>query len=307
MHSFPILNLNNENVTSLYFSKDKDSVFIGTDDGRIIHQSAVTKNIMGTGNRIITGQTYDNFGNSPEMGSAEFTYAIYNQLIKTNSEGDVVESLITDVPVFSGVDGYSKGIFLSPVLSAGNDFGYWENIIVHQNVPSSANTDFFIRTSHDKTELENQPWVSVYNEKNSVQSISIKQQGQYLQMKIEMGASAAEEDPYVYSLIASYRVKHGVFFFTNKFSLEKAIDSIEGEMVARYSAPDYTEVQFGVTNKNSAEWSDYDILDLNRFQNLDIDKRFKLGIKLISHTTQSPEVTGFSFMFDSGVKEKLPQ
>jgi len=126
--------------------------------------------------------------------------------------------------------------------------------------------------------------------------------GRFIQFKIELETSTSSDAPLVTDFVITYVGKHSVYFFTKKIRIGSSSDARYLLLTASTTTPTKTEVRFGITDTNSADWEDYRIVSLNRLIQLDEDfgNKLKVGIKLTSHSiTAVPVVEEFAFFVDA--------
>lgn len=303
----PVLELaNDENIISLYADADTNCVLAGTNLGKIIRISQINNNIYGTGYRQFGVMAEDGYGNLSNLYVGDFTYAFYDQILEINEEKNIT-SFTKDVSIYCALQKEDvTGVFISPILWAGNDIGYWENIQISQTCPTDCQSEFFLRTANSEAEISSASWISFYNGKDDA-NVNINLSGQYIQLKIEINTDVQSQSPIIHSVNIFYRTKHAVYFFTNKFILEKDSNAKQGFFVAKYSYQPATEIIFGLCDKNSADWNDYQVFKEGKLFDLpaSLADKFKIGVKLISHSLNRAIILDeFAFYFGS---DKLNQ
>lgn len=309
MKKLPILELpNNEKITSLFPCPVENVLLIGTSHGRILRQTKLSKNVYGTGARMISTQMTDGYGNFSPVFMGDLFYAFHDQIVQVNEDKNIASLKNKILVLATSQNQEMKGLFTSPILWGGNDFGYWESIYIEQNCPDDCETEFFLRTAAIEVEVAKQNWLSVYKGREDTKELAFDLRGNYLQIKAELSTDVNKKKPYIYKIIVSYRTKHAVYFFTNKFSLERDTNLARGLFSASYIQPAATEIRFGITSENTSDWDQYTILDLDQVIDLPegIQDSFKIGIKLISASTvNSPTVDEFAFVFEGAKKNQL--
>lgn len=301
--NIPVLELvNGETITSLFEDAETSTVLVGTSRGRILQLRQIINNIYGTGNRQLAIAAKDGYGNASAVFYEKILFAFYDQILKTNETGQTTH-LAKDIAAYSALEqGEINGVFISPVLWAGYDIGYWESIRLHQSCPSDCQAQYFLRTGATTEELYSSSWISFYNGKDALQEIAINLTGSYIQLKIEMTTRVEDQTPHVYDVNIGYRTKHAVYFFTNKFTLEKESNAQHGFFTARYTQMPATEIIFGLSEKNTADWNEYHVFEENKIFDIpeQLANRFKIGIKFISHSLTSASIMDeFAFFFDA--------
>lgn len=304
----PILKLQDDTIRSLFLDKETYALLVGTTSGNILKVEKITNNIYGTGKRDISAVMEDGFGNKSDIFHQIMTYALAKQLIRVTPD-DTPEILTSQMDAYAALQvDEIRGSFISPALWAGHDFGYWEKFLLNQSCPSGCETEFFIRTGNSVDELYRNDWISIYHGVEAAEEIPIGAAGGYIQIKVSMKTAQKGFRPLVYKVMASYRTKHAVYFFTNKFVLKKNTNAKYGLFTATYSLRNATEIQFGISDKSSANWDDYEPIQVNKLAAIpsNMKDRFKIGIKLISHALDAaPVVDDFVFFFDGEKKNML--
>jgi hypothetical protein len=172
-----------------------------------------------------------------------------------------------------------------------------------------------VRSADSLEELKLLPWDYCYTSRDSdrgygstgliVRNLNdYHTKGKYLQFRVTMMTDRVDVSPSIVNLTLSYSTKFSVYFFTTKFALTNDTDLKSGLMTATMTEPQNTEIQFGIANVNSADWNDYEVIDLNKFFSLNNYDRVKVGIKMIAYDTNIPEVAEFSLM-SGGNKDNL--
>jgi len=119
--------------------------------------------------------------------------------------------------------------------------------------------------------------------------------GNFLQVKVEMETTIKDISPMVTNVTLKYSSRNSSYFFTTKFTLDQNSEAKSGLLTANISQPINTEIQFGVSDKDSADWNDYIAVQTDKFFDLN-NKNVKIGIKFTSYDESIPEVAEFALM-----------
>ena len=296
MKGTPILKLAEENITSLFYDSDRDVALVGLSTGRILMISALASTAYSAGSRRMYAQAEDSFGNLSSTSSTPITYALWKQILHV-AEGKGRQASKSVKAYGASLRETVSAVFITPVLFAGDDFERWHTILWDQ-VPGQGEVTVFIRAAVSETALVETGW-KVFREEGSgsfSKSLDdICQNGPWAQAKVEMRSSSGS--PSIGSLGIFYGTKHASYFFTTKLVLEKGSNATSGLVTASATKPANTEVVFGIAPSNTADWKEYQVVELDKvFQMPDgAGDRFKVGIKLVSYDTSSvPEVDEFA-------------
>jgi len=288
----------------------QNTVLIGLNDGRILRSPGLSSNAYLTGHRSIYAEVQDGFGLMSEQAWTNILYQIHNRIMKVNSDQEVV--LKHTVPMPSGAQQRDTviAIFTTPILWAGNDFGWWEEVRWQTIVPTGTTITVAARAGATDAAVVGTPWVwwdSVRGEnRQSLEPFG----GSRLQIQARLATTVASVGPSLVNLSATYRTKRSAYFFSKKFSVDRESNLQWGLVTAQVATPRHSTVQFGLVGSNSATWSDYQMVDLHRIVGLPpaAAARFKVGIKLMHyHPAAIPSVDGFALMVGGQVANKINQ
>ena len=312
----PILELPPGEDVLVMLKDEKDGgILFGTSMGRILSCSEALVNAYLTGERKIYAEVKDGFGNQSSTVTTDFMYALYNKIFEVNEykvntrwkfEKDVTARVIDEI----------EGVFLSPILAAEEDFAFWKELVWRETKPQDTGIIICIRSADSVEDLQKQPWGICFTSRDSdfdygstgfirrdIANEDIT--GKYLQFKVTMKTSRTDITPKVLDLGISYSTKFAVFFFTTRFALSKDADLSRGLLTASITEPQNTEVRFGVSNKETSNWVDYQEIEPNKFFTLDNIDAVKVGIKMVAYDVNIPEVAEFALMFGGDEKKEL--
>jgi hypothetical protein len=318
----PILSLpNGITVKAMYADGVTGSVLISLSDGRILRMDEISMLAWLTGDRIISAQVMDGFGNVSVSGTMGILYALHNRIIEINRAKEQIKwKTVTEAFSATTLDEVS-GTFTSPVMWAGEDFGFWKGLYWEHDSPAGTEVSVHARVSGDPTSILSGQWYdmspgAVESENFERESSSssdtahtttsmfksmdrFNTMGNYLQIRITLKTSSPTRTPVVSKITAYYESKFAVYFFTQKFIMEQGSNAKDIFVTGTYSMPQNTEIRFGVTPGNSVDWNDYTVVEPGRLSSMPpgTNDRFKMGIKLLSWDDSAfPSVDEFAVM-----------
>lgn len=299
----PILELlNDEYITTMIKDDISGTILFATSKGRILKCSEALVNAYMTGERKVFAEVADGFGKVSDTNWADFFYSLYHKIAEINEDKEMVKWHYA-VDSSAIPSDRITATFLSPVLLVKEDWGFWKQLIWTEQKPENTNITICIRSANTLEDLQAKTWDNCFesDSNNVVETITedlddIKMDGKYIQFRIVMNTESTISQPVVVNLSITYSTKYAVYFFTTKFSLKNDTNLKKGLIVADVTEPQNTEVTFGIVDSNSVEWTDYQVVELNKFFSLDNFERFKVGIKFVSYGDNIPEVGEFSLM-----------
>ena len=309
-NTMAIMDLGDEKITDIIQDKDTKAVILSTDQGRIISCEQETINAYLTGNRAIYADVRDGFGLFGST-STSILYALYHRIAEINTSKEIVKWKYS-VSSSAILEETMTGIFLSPILNANNDFGFWKEIIWNEVKPGGTQIVISLRAADSPSALLQQEWKYAFTSNigetspvtRELNAIPLK--GQYLQMKVEMITSRNNVTPVVSQITLNYSTKQAVYFFTTRFSLAKDSDTTTGFITASMTEPQNTEVIFGMATKNTNDWNDFQVIEPDKLFTMTNPESLKVGIKFVSYDGIGiPEVAEFALSAGSKNKEIL--
>ena len=302
MDNIPILQLyNGETVEALFHDLTHNAVLIGTSSGRIIRMTSLASTAYLTGERSVFAQFSDGFGFVPPTKWSNVFYALQNMVVEL-TEDKVPTNWKEVTKSFSAtkIDEVS-GIFTSPIMWAGEDLGWWNNITWTQESKSSGDIKVAVRVSDSTSTIITVPWMTLPSANGSstvTRSLDyFNPKGSYIQMRVILVSKIRDSTPKMTDMTVSSETKHAVYFFTTKFKMSKETQLDSGMVTGHMSVPKWTEVKFGVSGTNSADWNDYTVITPDKLFAFpsEFTSRFKVGIKFISYSnTAFPVVDEFA-------------
>jgi len=306
-YGIPILVLPEwEYITDMMVDTVKSGILFATSYGRILFCSKIAVNAYLTGNRRVFAEVKNGFGNKSDTTWTNLLYALHRRIAEINSSKEIVKWKY-EVDSSAIITDRISGIFLSPILVVKEDLGFWKQLMWKENKPTDTEIIICIRTGTSEDDLKSKTWDFCFVSRDSdrgygstgwiirdLQNLDLK--GQYIQFKITMTTDSKNISPSMINLVISYSTKYALYFFTTKFVLESDSDLKTGLIVANITEPQNTEIKFGIANKNSSDWNDYTVVELNKLFNLNDFDRFKVGIKMINYGDNIPQVAEFALV-----------
>jgi len=299
----PLLELpRGEYITDIIKDDFQGDILVSTSGGRILTFDKSLVNAYLTGERRVFAEVKDGFGNVSDTAWANFFYALYKKVAEVNEDKEIVRWVFDNEPAAIPNERIT-GMFISPILNVVEDMGFWKSLVWEETKPEDTEVIVCVRSGNSAQELQRKDWshcfVSDDSDMSSVITRSLDNiglDGKYIQFKVTMSTDMQDVTPSVVNLSISYSAKFAVYFYTIKFSLENDSDLKSGLLTANITEPKNTEIQFGINDTDSADWNDYQLIELNKFFELNNLESIKIGIKMISNGEYVPEVCEFALM-----------
>lgn len=297
-----------ESVTEMVKDDSMGGILLATSTGRILNCSMLTINGYLTGDRTVYANIYDGCG---YMGEAQtvFNYSLYKKLVELNENKEIKEWKY-DTNITGIKTEEIKAYFYGPVLYVRNDFGFWKELTWEETKPTGTDIVISLRSASSSEELLKAPWIySTTSEDGEVGVITrslnnVGLKGQYLQVKIEMLVNTKDITPSITNVTLNYSTRNSVYFFTNKFTIDLDNPAKKGLLTATISQPVNTEIAFGISSENTADWNKYQVVTPDKFFDLD-NKEIKVGIKFTSYDDNLPVVSEFAVMAGGEILTQL--
>ena len=314
IRGIPILELQDEYVTEIVKDEIAGGVILTTSKGRILGCTNVLFNAYLTGERTVSAQVKDGFAMTSGIQWVNFFYALYNKIVEINENKEIVkhkfEQLASAIP-----NDRITGTFLSPILTANQDFITWKNLLWRESKPANTEITICLRIGNTSEELQTKTWDYCYSSNDSdthygdgtiVRSLdNLSNSGRYVQFRVTMTTDTEDISPVITHLSIAYSTKFAVYFFTTKFSLENNSGAKKGLVTGTMTLPQYTEVKFGICDSNSVDWNDYSVVEINKFFELNSFERVKVGVKMLSYNDDVPEVAEFALLWGGDIANKV--
>lgn len=304
-----ILHLNgDQRITSLFTDAISNCVFIGLSDGRIIKAEKSVVNAYATGNRTVSSIIENGYGS---VSNEVFNKAIYlcrNQILQVEQEGYISSRWETENPFSANRTYEIEGIFTSQALYAGDDFIVWKDVLWESSGLEDSEILIQVRVGKTEQELLSKEWLSfdTLNTSETRSLNSLNGNGSWIQVRAILKTSERDFSPSINTISISYQTRYAVYFFTTKFTMERGANLKSGLIVANMNVPQNTEIKVGIVDSNTADWTKYNIVPLDRAFPIipENSERLKIGFKFISHYPASyANVDEFAMMV-SGEKMK---
>ena len=308
MRTTPILKLSGEeNVKSMFLDPLTNAVLVGTSQGRILLIKQLASNAYLSGKRTIYSSIENcNSGEAP-VASVDIQYRLANHIIALTDTMEIANLKSVNCPL--GAESYSKvsGIFTTPVLWAGEDFGWWSNLSWVQNLSLNSRVVLAIRIAGTAQALLSTSWTTYESTTSGTQSWSIddlSMAGGYAQIKIILESSVLSDSPKISALVLPYQAKHASYFFVTKIVMTKGTSIQGGLLTASVSTPRNTEIKWGIANNPSSNWNDFINITPDKLFTLphNFGDRMKLGVKMLSYDNERyPSIDEFAIAFDANI------
>lgn len=307
MRTIPILKLNgDEEIRTLFRDGADGPVLVGTSEGRILLIKHLATTAYMTGDRTIYAKTIDSNGELSGAAFVNLRYGLLDKIAELTSELTVTRW--KDVRRPSGAEAVKtvSGVFTTPVLWAGEDFGWWGNAAWTQ-ATNGGRVVAAIRLASSEDGLLSAPWIT----HESLESGSVtwpledmSAAGSYAQFRIVMESTVNNANPSVTGLVLPYHSRHASYFFMTKLTMTKGSGIKGGLLTTAVSVPKHTEVKWGVANSNTADWNDFLSVTPDKLFELPdgFGDRMKVGAKLLSYDDERyPSIDEFAVSFDSNI------
>ena len=305
MQKQPILKLKNgEAVKTMFYDGSTGVVLVGTSLGRILMVKNIGANAYAAGNRTVYVSTSNGLGEESSPATSNVQYELIDRVLELTSGFEVVN--LKEYPQPFGAEKIEtvSGIFTTPVLWSGEDFGWWGDLGWTQFIPSGCRVVVAARMASSGNALSSSPWTSMEFETSGNKSWSMdgmSSNGGYAQIKIIM-TSTSTASPSVSDLVLPYKTAHASYFFVTKLAMDKGTPIKGGLLTSSVTVPVNTVVKTGVVNSNTSDWTKYTEVEGGKLFELpdDFGHRIKVGVKFISYDdVHYPVMDEFSVAFDA--------
>ena len=308
MKSEPILVLkNNETIESMMHDDSRGVVLLGTSEGRILLVKTLELNAFMMGNRTIYASAIGGAGEESDAQPKNIRYGIIDRILEITSGYEIINWKSVDMPLGAESNGTSVGTFTTPILWAGENFGWWGDLSWSQVIPSGCRVVVQVRTGGSAEAVQNANWMTLEGvaSGNVVKSLDyLSTAGGYGQIKVHLESPSMTASPSVSDLVLPFFSKHVSYFFTVKMVMKKGTGIKGGMLVATVSVPTNTDVKWGVTNSASVDWNDYvEVIPGEMFTlPAGFGDRIKVGARMVSYDDERyPSIDEFALTFDSDI------
>jgi hypothetical protein len=308
MRTQPILKMTDgEEVKTMFLDESSGAVLVGTSQGRILAIRSLASNAYLMGERTIYATRINGRGEESATSGVNVRYGLVDKVVELASDMSVTRW--KDVVSPAGAESYStvSGVFTTPVLWAGEDFGWWGDASWTQTVGSDSRVVVAIRVASSEEAVLSAPWKSMEMTTSGLQSWSLDEfsiAGSYAQARVILSSGVASDIPVVSGFVLPYYAKHASYFFLTKITMEKGTSIRGGLLTASVSVPRNTEVKWGVAPNNTADWNTFTRITPDKLFELSetFGDRLKVGVKMITYDDErTPSIDEFSVVFDSNV------
>ena len=311
MRTEPILKLKDEEIRALFLDSATGKVLVGTSQGRILIVSHLGTNAYMAGNRTIYATRTNDLGVESPVSSVNVRHGLMDKVVELTSGFSITRW--KDVVGVLGAESVQavSGTFTSPVLWAGEDFGWWGDASWTQSVGENSRAIVSVRIAGSEEALLASGWVSVESAASGATTMSLDASstaGAYAQVRVVLASTLGSENPTISNLVVPYHAKHASYFFLTKISMKKGSSISGGMLTAAVSVPRNTEVKWGISSGNSSNWNDY--LPIKPGETFSLPAGFgdrgKIGVKLLAYDDQRyPIVDEFAVAFDASIDNLL--
>jgi hypothetical protein len=299
----PVLHFNNnERITFMTKDVVKGGVLFATSFGRILFADEATLNAYRTGERLIYADVTDGYGNTSNITTETFLYALYKRISEINEDKEIKKWKYMENTTVIPSERVTA-VFVSPALQVQEDIGFWKQLIWSEEKPDDTKITVCVRTGSSVRNMQAQPWGVCFRsndgESNPITRDlnNVKLDGQYAQFRVSMETRVNDTTPKVTDVNLVYSTKRAQYFYSVKFALEDQSDINKGLLTGTITQPTNTEVTFGYNSDNSSNWDDYTIIDPDKFFDIDDIDNIKIGIRMVSYDESLPEVDEFGIIF----------
>lgn len=308
MRTQPILVLpDGEEVRTMFLDQASNSVLIGTSQGRILVVRRLASNAYLAGNRTVYATRTNGVGEESTVAQINVRYGLLNKVVEVAEDLSVTRW--KDVTRPTGAESFStvSGVFTTPVMWAGEDFGWWGDVSWQQTIGADSRVVVAIRVAATEQDLLASPWHTTEYATSGTQSWSLDElstSGGYAQMKIVLESAMAVDNPKVSGLVLPYYSRHASYFFVTKLTMTKGTSIRGGLLTASFVVPRNTEIKWGVAPSNSENWNDFISVTPDKLFELPegFGDRMKVGAKMLAYDEERyPSIDEFAVAFDSDV------
>lgn len=175
------------------------------------------------------------------------------------------------------------GVYTSEVFNGSNDIVSWKTITWEATTPSGTSVNLQIRSGVTEDDALDATWssnlVKGSNDLVSLETIT----DQYIQFRAVLSSTVRDLSPTLTSVTLRNLTAQASHFFTTNFVLPSR--PIKGLLTANTFIPVSSDIVFGVTTNNSADFGDYQVIEPNRLFTTaqgQFGSNLRIGAKLLS-------------------------
>jgi len=313
MQAIPVLTLRDgTEIESLFYDQGRNAVLIGLSDGRILRMDYAASTGFLTGERSVFVKAADGFGNWSHTSWSNIFFGIKDKIMEIASSKAASRWKTVAKPFSADSSSKMVATFMSPVMWAGEDLSFWKRIGWDQQVLSGTSVKIKARVGETPESLLQEDWTvfsaGIGETAGSESMDGFNGRGSYVQVAAEMETESSGVTPQLSRIAVFYETKHAVYFFTTKFVLDRASNVQMGLITGRMTVPEKTEVKFGIAGSNTADWSEYAVVELDKMfaMSEEARRRFKVGIKFVSYSdTAYAVVDEFAVVLGADVDNQI--
>jgi hypothetical protein len=274
-------------ITSLFVDDVSNCILIGLSDGRIIKADKSIGNAYLTGRRTISAIVEDGYGFLSDEAAVTALYLSKDAVLQASSNEELINSWATVQPYSASRTKEVTGVFTGPPLWAGEDFIFWREISWDCFIPGDSSIAVQVRAADTQEHLLEKAWTTYNATGNQAKSLDyMSKDGAWIQFRAILSSSEITDMPRISNLSVSYRTRFSVYFFTTKFTMSRGTNLNSGLIIANMSVPRNTEVKIGLSDQNTSDWNQYQLVDTEKAFSINKTgtERIKVGFKMISHS-----------------------
>ena len=237
----------------------------------------------------------DNLKLFDTLTSEEFSgFSLKNRIFVVDEDSNINKT-ITGNSKFLSADkiDIEKGEYISEIFDGTNDLISWDSISYNANKPTNTEILIQIKSANSTFEIKNKLWSEPVQNGEDLSGI----EGQLIQFKVTLLSESRGITPVLNNVTIKSKSSFAVHYFSTNFELPSNLKS--GIITANTVIPIGTEIIFGVNTNKSANWKDYQIVDLNKSFTIKDNEgdNLKIGARLISDTNEVPELHELAMIF----------
>lgn len=230
-----------------------------------------------------------------------------SRLLEVDDNANVVFGLDGTEPFLSGNKIEEEvAIYYSEVFNGTNSFVQWVSIAWTAIVPTDTSVTIAVRSASSASAISDAVWSKEFTvpTANDITGLT----GQFLQFRATLKALAPGVASPVLQLVdIQLRTSQATHYFTTNFSLP---DELRRGILTYNGCinPPSTDIIFGVSGKDSTEFSDYFVIPTDKVFEVPAEhqtKNLRIGIKFISSPTEVPIVDEFAVLVSMANDAKI--
>lgn len=222
-----------------------------------------------------------------------------HRIVEVNSDARSVFVLNGPEPFLSGNRVEEEvGVYYSEVFNGTTSLVQWRSLSWEGTAPVGTSITIAVRTANTSAEIDDAEFGDEFTDSSGNDLTNLT--GQFLQFRATLKVTAqGVASPELDKVDILLRTSQATHYFTTNFSLP---DDLQRGILTYNGClnPPATDIVFGVTGKDSVDFSDYFVITPNRvfeFPSEHQTKNLRVGIKFISSPDQVPVVDEFALLF----------